>query len=181
MNNDNTILDNLDKLSPNAMVIANNDVNAKHGKVVFTNMVNQAEDMCEGFLTQDVRRSHYEEVMRLYEEEILDMRYACGEDVKTKTGKYKYSKVSHNSSYRSNKSVIAGALGEGVALMEEGEAVPKSKLEKRVKEARSTTITPPTPYERAMSYVTKIKNVAGELSYDEKHDIIDSLSTITEL
>ena len=180
MSNENTILDNLDKLSPDAMVIANNDVNQKHGKVVFTNMVKQAEQACSGLVMPEVRRNCYEDTMRGFEEEILSMRHACGEDVLTKKGKYKYSKVSHNSSYRSNKSVIAGALGEGVDLTEDGEPVPKSKLEKRVKEARSTTITPPTAYERAMSYVAKIKNVAGELSYDERHDIIDSLATIAE-
>ena len=131
---DNTILDNLDKLTPDAMVIANFDVNQKHSNVCWTNMVKQAEQLTETRHSAEDKAAMYDARMKHLEEEILQIRAGAGENVITKTGAFKYSKVSHNSSYRSNKSVITGALREGVRLTDMGEPVPKSRLEKRIKE-----------------------------------------------
>lgn len=189
MSNDNTILDNLDKVSTDAMVIANHDVNQQHGNVVWKNMINQAESLLKSSgLGHPENLAHfYNEHMRDFEEEILTIRYAAGEDVQKKDGSWKYSRASQNSSYRSNKSVISNAIENSVSLTEtdyesgEDIPVPKSKLEKDTKAAR-TTITTPTAFERATGYVTKLKNVAGELSDVERHDISESLKTlITEL
>jgi hypothetical protein len=69
--------------------------------------------------------------------EVLEYRHLQGENVKTKGGKWKMSKVCSNSSYSSNKAVIGGALDAGVYLTDDdGNVKPKSALEKEIKEAK---------------------------------------------
>ena len=76
MNTENTIIDHLDKLSPEAMVIANHDVSKEHGKLVYTNMVKQADEHVKesGFMDRDLQAVSYEDYMSTLEEAILALR-----------------------------------------------------------------------------------------------------------
>ena len=70
------------------------------------------------------------------EVEVLEFRKLQGENVQTKSGKWKVSKVCTNSTYSSNKSVISKALEAGVSLRDEnGDLRSKKALADATKEA----------------------------------------------
>jgi len=101
------------------------------GEDNYKRMVNIALD------TGAYDKASYFDALLPGELEILEYRKAQGENVQTKTGKWKMSKVCSNSTYSSTKAVVGGALEAGVDLLDaDGNIKGKSQLEKETKEAK---------------------------------------------
>lgn len=150
-----------------AQHIAQHDLNGVHSKNIFDTLINDAIN--SGASSGE----EFTNFIRPYEEEILDIREANGEKVKKKDGSYCYTKVSQNSTYRSNKSVICKALDNGVALKDaEGAPMGKTALEKAYKSAPKSTSSL-SAFDRARRGVVMIANSWNDLSAAEK-DFIDT-------
>ena len=148
-----------------AMHIAAHDVSAAYGE---DNWANLAKDCVRSCVLD---KEQWELYLQPIEIEILKLREKGGETgLQTKGGKWKLSKVSHNSSYRSNKSVLGNALDAGLAIVDsEGKAVPKSQLEKLLKgEEIAGVRVPKSAYERALSAATTIISLWPQLSEVEQ-------------
>ena len=153
-----------------AMHIAAHDVSAAYGE---DNWANLARDCIRSGAEN---KQEWEDYLAPIEIEILKLREKGGETgLQTKGGKWKLSKVSHNSSYRSNKSVLGNALDAGLVIVDgEGKAIPKSQLEKLLKgESAESVRVPKSAYERALSAATTIITLWPQLSGDEQLVISD--------
>jgi hypothetical protein len=154
-------------LTPGAQHIAQHDLNGVHAENIFKNLLDDA-------MQSDIKTGkEFEEFLRPFEEEILDVREANGEKVKKSDGSYCYSKVSQKSTYRSNKSVICKALDNGVPLRDiEGAPMGKTALEKAYKEIvpKSTM----SAHEKAQRGVTMIAKAWPDMNEDERQ-IIDTM------
>ena len=94
--------------------------------------------------------------------EVLEFRKLQGENVQTKTGKWKMSKVCTNSTYSSTKAVIAGALDLGISLTDDdGNIKGKSALESEIKEGKPEK----TPEEKVSTAFSTFINL-----YDKCND-----------
>ena len=123
-----------------------------YGKLVkvVQRWVDDAQDIKEAFRTAEMA--------------ILNYRSVHGENVYDSKGKFIYSKVCSNSSYRSNKSVILAACQLGLPIMEDDKAVPKSKLESAIKERRVADAAPPkTDYEKALTTIETLRKIYAKL------------------
>ena len=101
---------------------------------------------------------------------VLQIREFNGEDVKTKGGKYKKSKVCTNSTYSSNKSIIGQCYEYGVEFKENrGAWKGKTQLEKELKELKDDT-NAKSGYDKVAGALATFQKVyakyAGELSAD---------------
>lgn len=170
-----TVLDDVESLPAVARHIVQHDMSGQFQENVYADMVRDAVDSAV------CNKAAWEEYLRPYEEMILSMREKAGETgLKTKGGKWKLTKVSHNSSYRSNKSVIGNALDKGLYLYnEDGAPKPKSQLEREIK--GEVEVTPGaervrrTPYERCLEAITSIIKLYPQCSDDEQEHIDTAL------
>lgn len=95
--------------------------------------------------------------------DVLEYRKLQGEDVQTKSGKWKMSKVCTNSSYSSNKAVIGNALDQGVSLTnDDGTVKAKSALEKEIKETKAEK----APEEKIATAWATFNNLYGKCNAD---------------
>mgnify|MGYP001549065464 FL=1 len=165
----NVILEHLDKISPDAMTIVNYDINQRHGETVWDGVVKHAADVIKGYTDPAYASERYQAETKILEEEILEVRFGAGEEgLKKKNGEWNYSKVSQNSSYRSNKSVIIKAIEAGVQLTDGIDPVPKSKLEKETKTAVSATSDPEkSDYEKACTVVETLYKLYKKIEDDD--------------
>ena len=100
------------------------------------------------------------------EMDVLLYRKLQGENVQTKNGKWKMSKVCSNSSYSSNKAVIAGALEQGISLTDsDGNIKPKSALEKETKESKAEK----SPEEKVATAWATFTNLLGKCNDETRH------------
>ena len=82
-------------------------------------------------------QASYNEALLPGELEVLEYRKSQGENVQTKGGKWKMSKVCTNSTYSSTKAVVGKALEAGISLTDvDGTIKGKSALEKEIKESK---------------------------------------------
>jgi hypothetical protein len=87
---------------------------------------------------------------------VLTMRLQAGDNVQTKSGKWKKSMVCTKSTYSANKSVIGNAIDAGVVLMEDGEVRGKTAVEKDIREANpATTKSNPQKFMEALARAEK--------------------------
>lgn len=104
--------------------------------------------------------------------DVLEYRKLQGENVQTKGGKWKMSKVCSNSSYSSNKAVIAGALEQGIDLTDsDGNIKPKSALEKEIKESKSEK----SPEEKVATAWATFTNLLGKCNDDTRNAYAEAM------
>lgn len=104
--------------------------------------------------------------------DVLEYRKLQGENVQTKTGKWKMSKVCSNSSYSSNKAVIAGALEQGIDLTDsDGKIKPKSALEKEIKESKAEK----SPEEKVATAWATFTNLLGKCNDDTRNAYAEAM------
>lgn len=177
-----TVLDDVESLPTVARHIVQHDMSGQFQENVYGDMVRDAVDSAVA------SKAAWEEYLRPYEEMVLSIREKAGETgLKTKAGKWKLSKVSHNSSYRSNKSVIGTALDKGIYLYnEDGAPKPKSQLEREIKGivpdeiGEVATRVRRTPYERCLGAVTTIIKLLPQCSESEQSEILSRLRDVGE-
>jgi hypothetical protein len=98
--------------------------------------------------------------------EVLEFRKLMGEDVQTKAGKWKLSKVCTNSSYSSNKAVIGNALENGISLTDDdGNIKAKSALESEIKDSKDEK-SPEDKVGTAFATFTNILNKCNQGTQD---------------
>jgi hypothetical protein len=104
--------------------------------------------------------------------DVLEYRKLQGENVQTKGGKWKMSKVCSNSSYSSNKAVIAGALEQGIGLTDsDGNIKPKSALEKEIKESKDEK----SPEEKVATAWATFTNLLGKCNDDTRNAYAEAM------
>lgn len=168
-----TVLDDVESLPTVARHIVQHDMSGQFQENVYADMVRDAVDSLV------YSKESWEDYLRPYEEMVLSIREKAGETgLKTKAGKWKLSKVSHNSSYRSNKSVIGNALDKGLHLYnEDGAPKPKSQLEREIKgivpddSNEVVTRVRRTPYERCLEAITSIIKLSPQCSPEEQDEV----------
>lgn len=110
------------------------------------------------------------------EEEAAEQGCTIGEIVEksqTKSGKWKMRTILPNA-WSSAKSVVGTAIDKGIDI----EGMGKSELQKAIKDSGGARGASATPAERAMSYVTKLKNVWGDLTEEEQANIRSALGDL---
>lgn len=166
-----TVLDDVEGLPVVARHIVQHDMSSKYSENVFSDMVMDAFDSGVD------NKKAWENYLLPYEEMVLFLREKAGETgLKTKSGKWKLSKVSHNSTYRSNKSVIGNALDKGIRFYsDEGKLKSKGELERELKGETTTDGTAErvrkTPYQRCLEAITTIIKMAPQCSETEYNDV----------
>ena len=166
-----TVLDYIEQLSPAAKIAAEWDI-----VDVYTGdkWNAQVRDAATGaFLVGD----EYINYRQSIDEEILAIKYAAGEDVKTKAGKWKWSKVCTKSTYRSNCSLIKAAIDNGVALLQDGEVVPKNKLGKLIKQ--DSPEIHKTAYDKCISALQTLAKNMPELTESENREVAIIIGGLT--
>lgn len=104
------------------------------------------------------------------EDNALEYREKHGESVRDGKGNFIRSKVCANSSYRSNKSVILGAIKAGVEYVShDGTVVPKSKVEAAIRAAKADTVEPTkSNFEKALTTVETLRKIYAKLDGVDK-------------
>lgn len=171
----NCIIDNLENynsLSDGAKPIARYDISKKSSDKNWADLGQMAVD-CGATTSKE-----FFEYLRPFEEEILALREKNGEKVKTKAGKWLYTKVSQNSTYRTNKSVIGKALDNGVAIADaDGKLIGKTATEKAYK---IVTTKVSTPYGKAAKYTGYLQNLWPELDATQRAGIKGVIASLDD-
>lgn len=173
-----SVLDDVEQLPVVARHIVQHDMSSKYSENVFSDMVMDA------LASGAYNKKAWENYLLPYEEMVLFLREKAGETgLKTKSGKWKLSKVSHNSTYRSNKSVIGNALDKGIRFYsDEGKLKSKGEIERELKGETTTDGAAErvrkTPYQRCLEAANVIKKLKVQLDVNELEDIRQELSVV---
>jgi hypothetical protein len=165
-----TKMDRVQGLSRVAQHIVRHDVSGQYSADVYG-------DLCKDAVESGAKtKEEWENYLRPAEESVLALREEAGETgLKTKGGKWKLTKVSHNSTYRSNKSVLGNAIEAGLHLVNSDDhPIPKSVLEKALKKGGSGVAgvrVPKTAEERVEAATTTLIKLWPDLSPSKQHEI----------
>lgn len=164
--------------TPEERLILDHDLNKSHSTKKYREQVLEAVkivDDCPAGYDAKQKCEHFKCVKERHEIGILKRkRELFGTKIHKRNGSYNFSKLSDNSTYKSNKNAITRAIETGVPLLDnDGNPVPKNHLAKQAREidggkiaskSKSRTVTPATPDERLYKY--------GRLAVEAARDLI---------